>query len=157
MNYLRSNEQMREWKGRKMYSSNQRPAGVCAWTLNLAPGFLAGQWQKETGWVSWLLSDKEAYQFFSGENPEKPWIIKELNSYPRNVLSLSCIHCEDFTVAVFTAVVTYVWSDSVTSTAVTAVFMYCPWGWSHWRTGTWKLKFRNCIVSGLYGENIYSP
>lgn len=52
----------------------------------------------------------------------------------------------------------YVWSDSIhTHCCDWCVFMYCPWGWSHWRAGSWKLKLRNCFVSGLCGENRYSP
>lgn len=62
---------MNEWKGRKMYTINLRLDSVCVWTLNLAPSFLAGTWKKETGWVSWLLSDKEPYQFFSREKSRK--------------------------------------------------------------------------------------
>lgn len=156
MNYLRNSEQMREWKGRKVYGSHLRPDGVCAWTLKLQASWQASDKRKQDEFHGCCLI-KKLISFSVEKNPEKPWIIKELNSSPRNVLSFSGIHCWDFAVAVFTALVTYVWSDSVMSTVVTGVFMYCPWDWSHWRTGTWKLKFRNCIVSGLYGENIYSP
>lgn len=103
MNYLRNSEQMREWKGRKVYGSHLRPDGVCAGTLNLAPGFLAGQWQKETGWVSWLLSDKEAYQFFSGEKPRKTLDYKGAEFIPKECtffllhtflrFCCCCLHC----------------------------------------------------------------
>lgn len=102
INYLRNNEQDERLERKKM-ASNLRPESVCVWALNLAPSFLAGKWEKETGWVSWLLSDKEAYQFFSREKPRKAlgykgaeFIRKECTfSLPHTLSSFHCccLHC----------------------------------------------------------------
>lgn len=147
-----------EWEGRKIYTSNLRRDSVRIWTLNLAPSFLASKWKKETGWVSWLSSDKAAYQFSVEKNWEKSWFIEKLNSCTRNVFSVSSfVNYSVFAVAVSTAIVIYLVrlnSCPLLSKVDILGCVYCLWSWSLWRTGNWKLEVQEmdciCIVCRKY-------
>lgn len=145
---------MREWEGRKIYTSNLRRDSVCIWTLNLAPSFLASKWKEETGWVSWLASDKAAYRFSVERNRGTSWFIAKLSSHTRNVLCIfSFVNYSVFAVAVSTAIVTYlVRLKSKLDILWLGCVYVLPLGLKPLTNR--KLKATSS-GNGLYGENIY--